>query len=157
SIDHLFSLIDAAKYEDVPVVVHAFLDGRDTPPKSAGEFVQRLEYWLEGKGVIGTVSGRYWAMDRDKRWDRVHKAFQAIVRGEAPHADSAFEALALAYQLGKTDEFVDPMRIGEYEGVAGDFMADFASGKPDWDWFGEEVGIGFNFRPDRMRELVGML
>ncbi len=81
SIEHLHALIEAAKFEEVPVVVHAFLDGRDTPPKSAAEFIEKLEYWLTDAGVIGTISGRYWAMDRDKRWDRVHRAFSAIVRG----------------------------------------------------------------------------
>jgi 2,3-bisphosphoglycerate-independent phosphoglycerate mutase len=157
SIDHLHALIEAAKLEEVPVVVHAFLDGRDTPPKSAAEFIEKLEYWLTDAGVIGTISGRYWAMDRDKRWDRVHKAFQAIVRGRCEQVDSAFEALALSYANGKSDEFVEPVRIGEYEGIAGDFMSDFSSADKRWDWYGEEVGLAFNFRPDRMRELVGML
>ncbi|HVY47117.1 MAG TPA: 2,3-bisphosphoglycerate-independent phosphoglycerate mutase [Minicystis sp.] len=157
SIEHLYALIDAAHYEGVPVVVHAFLDGRDTPPKSAGEFIQKLEYWLEGKGTIGTVAGRYWAMDRDKRWERVQRAFTAIVRGKCEQIDTAFEAISLAYSLGRSDEFVDPMRIGDYEGVVGDFMADFAAKSPRWDWYGEEVALAFNFRPDRMREIVAML
>jgi 2,3-bisphosphoglycerate-independent phosphoglycerate mutase len=158
SLEHLFALINIAQLEDIPVVVHAFLDGRDTPPKSAGGYLQRLLDVLGNKGVIGTISGRYYAMDRDKRWDRVHKAVTAIVRGEAPRAPSAMEALADAYARGVTDEFVEPVRIGDYEGIKGDFMADFAAGeKPIWQWIGEEVGFAFNFRPDRMRELSAML
>jgi 2,3-bisphosphoglycerate-independent phosphoglycerate mutase len=157
SMKHLFALIDLAYMEDIPVVVHAFLDGRDTPPKSAGGYLQLLENHLEKKGVIGTVSGRYYAMDRDKRWDRVHKAYSAIVRGPAPHAETTFDALRGSYLQGVTDEFVEPTRIGAYEGIKGDFMADFGSKSPSWQWLGEEVGFGFNFRPDRMRELSAML
>jgi 2,3-bisphosphoglycerate-independent phosphoglycerate mutase len=157
SMKHLFELIDIAYAEEVQVVVHAFLDGRDTPPKSAAGYLQLLENHLENKGVIGTLSGRYYAMDRDKRWERVKLAYDAIVRGPAPTAETAFDALRSSYAEGLTDEFVVPTRIGEYEGLKGDFMADFSSPTPDWSWYGEEVGFAFNFRPDRMRELSAML
>ena len=157
SMKHLFALIQAASDRSIPVVVHAFLDGRDTPPKSAWTYLQPLLNMLEGKGVIGTISGRYWAMDRDKRWDRVHKAYTAMVRGDATTVATAWEAISESYARGKTDEFVEPVRIGEYEGIKGDYMADFAAKKPVWEWIGEEVGLGFNFRPDRMREISAML
>jgi 2,3-bisphosphoglycerate-independent phosphoglycerate mutase len=157
SMDHLFALINAAHYDEIPVVVHAFLDGRDTPPKSAWKYLERLLYNLEGKGTIGTLSGRFYAMDRDQRWERVHQAYKAIVRGDAPTVATAFEALSASYDAGKTDEFVEPVRIGDYEGIKGSFMADFAAKEPIWEWFGEEVGLGFNFRPDRMREISAML
>ena len=157
SMKHLFALIDLAWHEEIPVVVHAFLDGRDTPPKSAGGYLHLLESHLEKKGVIGTLSGRYYAMDRDKRWDRVFKAYSAIVRGEAERAETAFDALRSSYASGVTDEFVVPVRIGDYDGMKGDFMADFSAADPAWEWLGEEVGFGFNFRPDRMRELSAML
>jgi 2,3-bisphosphoglycerate-independent phosphoglycerate mutase len=159
SLGHLFALIDAAHKAEVPVVVHAFLDGRDTPPKSAWGYLEKLERALDGgrKGVIGTISGRYWAMDRDQRWDRVHKAFQAIVHGEAPHAETAYDALSASYHRGIDDEFVEPVRIGEYEGIEGSLVCDFASKTPAWEWKGKEVGFAFNFRPDRMREISAML
>ena len=157
SMKHLFALIDIAHEEEVPVVVHAFLDGRDTPPKSAGGYLELLEAHLEKKGVIGTLSGRYYAMDRDQRWDRVKLAYDAIVRGPAPKAENALDALRSSYADGITDEFVVPVRLGEYEGIKGDFMADFTSDAPEWSWYGEEVGFAFNFRPDRMRELSAML
>jgi 2,3-bisphosphoglycerate-independent phosphoglycerate mutase len=159
SLAHLFSLIDAAHFEDIPVVVHAFLDGRDTPPRSAAGYLDKLENWLDGgkKGVIGTVSGRYWAMDRDKRWDRVHKAYKAIVRGDAPRVVTAYEALSQSYEKGIDDEFVEPVRIGTYSGIKGSLMADFAAAELEWAWWGEETGFAFNFRPDRMRELCAML
>lgn len=159
SLDHLFALINGAHEQEVPVVVHAFLDGRDTPPKSAWGYLEQLQNVLEGgkKGVIGTLSGRFWAMDRDKRWERVHRAYTAIVRGDAPRAATAWEALSASYDAGKTDEFVEPIRIGNYEGIEGNFAADFAQQSPVWEWIGEEVGFGFNFRPDRMRELSAML
>lgn len=156
SLDHLYALIDAAHFAEIPVVVHAFLDGRDTPPKSAWKFVEQLQHNLEGKGTIGTLSGRYYAMDRDKRWDRVHRAYKAIVKAEAPRIKTVYEAISLSYDAGKTDEFVEPVVIGDYEGIAGNYMADFAAKSPVWEWFGEEVGMSFNFRPDRMREISAM-
>ena len=85
SLAHLFALIDAAAAEKVPVVVHAFLDGRDTPPESGEGFVGLLVERLRGKGEIGTVTGRYWAMDRDKRWERVERAWRSM-RWPAPRA-----------------------------------------------------------------------
>ncbi|WP_437318618.1 2,3-bisphosphoglycerate-independent phosphoglycerate mutase [Sorangium sp. So ce385] len=157
SLDHFLALFKLAKFHEVPVVLHAFLDGRDTPPKSAWGYVEKIQEALEGVGVIGTVSGRYYAMDRDKRWDRVMKAYTAIVRGDAPRVDTAFDAIQQSYALGKTDEFVEPVRIGDYSGIKGDFMADFASKEARWEWFGEEVGLAVNFRPDRMRELSAVL
>lgn len=158
SLEHLHALIDVAEHHQVPVVVHAFLDGRDTPPKSAWNYLRPLLDHLDGKGVIGTIAGRYYAMDRDQRWDRVYKAYVPIVRGEAPHAKSVEDALEASYHAGKTDEFVEPTRIGDYHGIKGDYMADFAlSTTPKWEWLGEEVGLGFNFRPDRMREISAML
>ena len=159
SMNHLFALIDAAHQDEIPVVVHAFLDGRDTPQKSAAGYLAKLEAVLEGgkKGVIGTVGGRYYAMDRDQRWDRVHTAYKAIVRGDAPRAETAWEVVSSAYQSGKTDEFVMPTRVGEYTGIRGSFMGDFASTDHIWRWFGEEAGFAWNFRPDRMRELSAML
>jgi 2,3-bisphosphoglycerate-independent phosphoglycerate mutase len=160
SLSHLFALIEAAYMDEIPVVVHAFLDGRDTPPQSAMGYLNQLDQVLDGgkKGVVGTLSGRYYAMDRDKRWERVHLAYQAIVRGTAPQAETVFDALATSYHHGKTDEFVEPVRIGEYTGVKGDFMADFSKPRDTaWQWIGEETGFAFNFRPDRMRELSAML
>jgi 2,3-bisphosphoglycerate-independent phosphoglycerate mutase len=157
SLEHLFALIEAAHHEQIPVVLHAFLDGRDTPPKSAWRYLEQVLAVLDGKGVIGTLSGRYHAMDRDKRWDRVQRAYKAIVRGDAPRAKDALEALAASYDAGKTDEFVEPIRLGDYEGVAGNYMADFASPNPLWEWRAEEAALAFNFRPDRMREITAML
>jgi len=157
SLDHLYALIEAAHFEEIPVVVHAFLDGREGGARSAGEKLGELSAFLEGKGIIGTVAGRAYAMDRGGRWDRVFKAYSAIVRGQAPRVESAFEALREAYARGLDDERFEPVRVGDYEGLKGDFMADFSVAKPVWEWLGEEVGIGVNFRPDRMRQLAGML
>ncbi len=147
SIEHLFALIDGAEAEGVPVVVHAFLDGRDTPPKSgAGYLAKTREHLAHGgkaKGVVGTIVGRYWAMDRDKRWDRVERAFRAIVFGEGrgdAASDVRFEdasrAIDDAYAAGQTDEFVEPRVIAGSDGV-----------RPG------DAAIFFNFRPDRAREI----
>jgi 2,3-bisphosphoglycerate-independent phosphoglycerate mutase len=167
SLDHLLALIDLIAWHEVPIVLHAFLDGRDTPPKSAEKYLRKVEFALEDKGVIGTVAGRYWAMDRDKRWDRVFRAWRAIVREEGagdpkapmlvPHYDNVFDAIGASYVDGKTDEFVEPARLGSYEGVRGDYCATFGEKPLVWRWQGEEVGFAFNFRPDRMRELAAML
>ncbi|HVJ88269.1 MAG TPA: 2,3-bisphosphoglycerate-independent phosphoglycerate mutase, partial [Labilithrix sp.] len=103
-IEHLFALVDAAHELGVPVVVHAFLDGRDVLPGTAPNYLSQLETKLAGKGVIGTVSGRYWAMDRDNRWERIQKAYDLLVHGRAEYsADSGLEAVRDAYGRDETD------------------------------------------------------
>ncbi len=124
----------------VPVAVHAFLDGRDVPPKSAAGQVAALEAALPAGARIATVSGRFYAMDRDRRWERVALAVAAILDGEGPRAASAIEAIAAAYAGGETDEFVTPTVIGDYAGAR------------DGD------GLYFaNFRADRARQILGAL
>jgi 2,3-bisphosphoglycerate-independent phosphoglycerate mutase len=134
---HLYALVDTAHAAGVPVVVHAFLDGRDVQPGTAVGYLAALEERLRGKGKIGTVSGRYWAMDRDNRWDRVERAYRAIVHADAPRRAGAVAGVEESYEAGKTDEFVEPFVVGDYAGVA----------------VGKDAGFHFNFRPDRAREL----
>jgi len=141
SLEHLFALIDLAGADGVPVVVHAFLDGRDTPPNGGERFVGMLIERLAGKGRIGVVTGRYWAMDRDKRWDRVERAWRAIVLADAPRAPSALAAIRASYEAGKGDEFVEPVVVGDYDGAD----------------VGKDTAIFFNFRPDRAREITQAL
>jgi 2,3-bisphosphoglycerate-independent phosphoglycerate mutase len=136
SIQHLFALIDGAEAAGVQVVVHAFLDGRDTPPKSAPGYLAKTLEHLGNRGTIGTIAGRYWAMDRDKRWDRVEKAFHAIVHAEGAKASDAMAGLQSSYDAGKNDEFVEPRVLAGYHGVQ----------KGD-------TALFFNFRPDRAREI----
>ena len=140
-MEHLFGLLEMAKREGVKdVYVHAFLDGRDTPPKSAGPYLEALEAACRriGVGRIADVSGRYYAMDRDKRWDRIRKAYDAMTGRDALSAPSASEGLKRAYAAGQTDEFVVPYTIAGVPGAvrAGDSL------------------ICFNFRPDRAREIT---
>ena len=135
---HVEALIELAAQEGVPdVVVHAFTDGRDTLPTSAPSYVSELERWLRHAGRVGTVSGRYYAMDRDRRWERTKLAYDAIVHAQGQRADGAAEAVAAADERDETDEFIRPTVIGDYDGAA------------DGD-----VAIHFNFRPDRARQLV---
>jgi len=136
--DHIAALVRAVSDEGVPVFVHAFLDGRDTPPKSALGFLKDFESKIEGvPGVrMATVCGRYYAMDRDKRWDRVAKAYDAIVSANGQRFDNAFAAVEASYAENVTDEFVLPCVIGDYAG-AGD---------------GDALLFG-NFRADRAREI----
>jgi 2,3-bisphosphoglycerate-independent phosphoglycerate mutase len=141
SQDHLHELIDAAAAAQVPFAIDAFLDGRDTPPRSARTFIDRLEAHLSAAscpGAIASISGRYFGMDRDKRWDRVERAYNALVFGKAPfHSPTAAEGLAAAYERDENDEFVQPTLIGDVRSVKD----------------GDAV-IFFNFRPDRARELT---
>ena len=142
-IDHLFALLDMAKREGVEnVCVHAFLDGRDVSPTSGLGFVKRLEEKCDalGNACIATVSGRFYAMDRDKRWDRVQKAYDAMVRGRGERCAGASEYVEKSYELGVTDEFVVPCVVSEKGTVRK----------------GDSV-IFFNFRPDRARELTWAL
>ena len=135
--DHLLAMIRLCAQHQVTPVVHAITDGRDTAPKSASQFLSVVTPVLEeAGGRIATVSGRYYAMDRDKRWDRVELAWKAIVDGEGRCAESAEAALSAAYESGETDEFIVPTVLSQQ-----DTMSETS-----------EVFF-FNFRNDRPREL----
>ena len=146
SLEHLFALIACAREhpsastgEPKDVIVHAFTDGRDTLPHAGAGYLAQLDA-TEGARV-GSVVGRYWAMDRDRRWDRTQRAYDLLVHARAPHsASSGEEAVRAAYERGETDEFIDPTVVG----------ADTAIGP------GDSV-IAFNFRPDRMRQITRAL
>ncbi len=143
--EHLYALVELARRQGLDrVFVHAFLDGRDTPPQSGIGYLEHLEAQLADKGVgrIATVTGRYYAMDRDNRWDRVEKAWDALVRGRGAPAPSATEAVRAAYAAGQTDEFVEPRVIVD---GAGDPVGRVADG---------DAVVFFNFRADRARELT---
>jgi 2,3-bisphosphoglycerate-independent phosphoglycerate mutase len=140
-LGHLLALDDLAKTMAVPVVVHAFLDGRDVQPGSAPKYVASLEKRLaRSAGCIGTVAGRYWGMDRDNRWERVERSYRAIAEARGPRAGGAQEGIERSYASGKTDEFVEPFVVGAYDGI-----------RPD------DTGLHFNFRADRARELTRAL
>src|SRR5580692_505051 len=124
----------------VPTAVHALTDGRDTPPQSSAEDVKRLLAALPRSVKVASVCGRYFAIDRDKRWDRVEKAYKAIVDGEGPHFPDASAVVADAYANKKFDEFIVPAVVGDYHG-----MKD-----------GDGV-LCFNFRADRVREILGAM
>jgi len=143
---HLFGLLAMAEKHRVPrVIVHVFTDGRDTPPRSALRYIENLEDVL-GKtgGEIGTVAGRYYAMDRDARWDRVARAYAALVRGEGEKAASAREAVETAYSRGENDEFIRPTVITRPE-------------KPLRVISDGDAAVFFNFRADRARQLARAL
>ncbi len=126
------------------LVVHAFTDGRDTLPHSGAGYLETVQGWMEdaGAGRIGSVVGRYWAMDRDRRWDRTQRAYDLLVHGRAEHrAASAAEAAKQAYDRDETDEFITPVRVGDREACI----------RP-----GDSV-FAFNFRPDRMRQITRAL
>ncbi len=140
SLDHILALIEFAKQQGLKkVYFHAFLDGRDTPPKSAVEFLKIVENKLKEAGLppIASVSGRYYAMDRDNRWDRIEKAYNMLVLGEGNKADSAVAAVEESYKNGVNDEFVVPAVIN----VPNSRIED------------NDAIIFFNFRPDRAREI----
>ncbi|EPY03310.1 2,3-bisphosphoglycerate-independent phosphoglycerate mutase [Magnetospirillum fulvum] len=139
--DHLAALARAVATAGVPVAVHAFLDGRDTPPSSARDYLARFQAAVAGLNVtVATVSGRYYAMDRDKRWERVTLAWNALVEAKGETAPDALAAIDASYAAGKTDEFVLPTVIGGYRG-----MQD-----------GDALLMG-NFRSDRAREILTTL
>lgn len=139
---HIAALTQILAKAGLPVAVHAFLDGRDTPPKSAALYLQAFQEEIAGlRGVhIASVCGRYYAMDRDKRWDRLEKAFLAIVDGIGERAENALQAVEAAYARGETDEFVKPTAVAGYEGIHD----------------GDGLLIA-NFRADRIREIASAL
>lgn len=140
-INHLKGLLDFAKRMNVPkVYVHAFTDGRDTSPTSGLGYLRELQEYMEKNkvGTIATVSGRYYAMDRDKRWERVEKAYRAVAQGQGPKSEDALQAVEASYAQEITDEFIIPTVVEkEYAGIAEN-----------------DSVIFFNFRPDRARELT---
>ena len=141
---HIYGLLELAKRQGLSkVYVHCFLDGRDTPPASGKDYVQELQNKMDeiGVGEVATVMGRYYVMDRDNRWDRVEKAYRAMVDGKGIEADNAITAIADSYAKEVTDEFVEPTVI----------MKD---GHPTATVKNNDSVIFFNFRPDRAREIT---
>jgi 2,3-bisphosphoglycerate-independent phosphoglycerate mutase len=144
-ISHLFALLDMAAQENMRnVFIHAFLDGRDVPPANAKEYFTGLEQKLGelGFGAVATVMGRYYAMDRDRRWERTERAFNAMVNGEGIPAATPLEAVELGYARGENDEFIQPTVI---TGISGAAIGSIYSG---------DTVIFFNFRPDRARQIT---
>ena len=141
---HLYGLLEMAKRQGLEkVYVHCFLDGRDTPPASGKEYVEQLEAKMKeiGVGEVASVSGRYYAMDRDNRWDRVEKAYKALSAGEGETAASATEGIQTSYDADVTDEFVVPFVVTK-------------DGAPVATIKENDSVVFFNFRPDRARELT---
>src|SRR3954451_10641268 len=135
--DHAAALATIITEAGVPTLVHAITDGRDTPPRSCLAYIERLREAMPRTVAIATVSGRYYAMDRDKRWERVEKAYRAIAEAEGPRFPDAQAAIAHAYGSGVSDEFIVPAVIGDYRGMQdGDGL------------------LCFNFRADRTRQIL---
>jgi 2,3-bisphosphoglycerate-independent phosphoglycerate mutase len=143
-IGHLKALIGLAVQLGVPdLVLHAFTDGRDTLPESGAGYLEAVERWMRdgGKGRIASVVGRYYAMDRDRRWDRIQAAYDLLVHGRAEHrAASGAKAARSAYERGETDEFIRPVLVGDEGRIRA-----------------QDTVLAFNFRPDRMREITRAL
>lgn len=143
-IEHLYGLLEMAKKNGLQkVYVHAFLDGRDTPPASGKSYIEQLQKKMDeiGVGKIASLSGRYYAMDRDNNWDRVEKAYDALTAGEGVQAENAVKAMEDSYAKDVTDEFVLPTVITE-------------NGAPVATVKANDSVIFFNFRPDRAREMT---
>ena len=141
---HLYGLLEMAKREGIEkVYVHCFLDGRDTAPTSGTGFIEALEAKMKeiGVGEIASITGRYYVMDRDNRWDRVEKAYRALTEGEGEKAESAVAAITASYEKDVTDEFVVPTVVEK-------------DGKPVATINDKDTIIFFNFRPDRAREIT---
>jgi 2,3-bisphosphoglycerate-independent phosphoglycerate mutase len=138
--DHAIALAQILSDENINVALHLFTDGRDTAPQSAPAFLAHIEKSLPENAKIATVIGRYYAMDRDNRWERVELAYRAMISADAAKAATAQDAIAASYVAGKTDEFLPPSVIGDYAGmVNGDAL------------------LCFNFRADRVREIIGAM
>ncbi|MGC4000041.1 MAG: 2,3-bisphosphoglycerate-independent phosphoglycerate mutase [Anaeromyxobacter sp.] len=144
-VEHLHACVELARREGVAkVFIHAFMDGRDTPPKSGLDYMRAVETRLKdnGYGKVATVCGRYWAMDRDKRWDRVSQAYAAMVKGDGHKVASGVAAMERGYADGETDEFVKPSVVVD------------ADGKPVGSIRDGDAVLFFNFRADRAREIT---
>jgi 2,3-bisphosphoglycerate-independent phosphoglycerate mutase len=141
--EHLIAMVELAARGGMPpdrIRFHAFTDGRDTPPRSADRFVPDLEARFDGRATVASVTGRYWAMDRDRRWDRTKRAYDAIVHSVGLQAPSATAAIADGYARGEGDEFIQPTLVGEVVPLT-----------PD------DAVVHLNFRADRARQLTHAL
>jgi len=146
--DHLYALLDMAKAQNLSrVFVHACLDGRDTPPQSAVHYMTALKEAMQRRGIgaVATVMGRYYGMDRDQRWERTEKAYQAMVYGQGREATDAVEAIERSYSEGVTDEFVVPVVLCRTDGSPVGPIQD------------GDVVVCFNFRADRVRQMTRAL
>jgi 2,3-bisphosphoglycerate-independent phosphoglycerate mutase len=142
---HLFALLDLAQREGVArVAIHALLDGRDTPPTSGLGFMREVVARTAGRARVATLGGRYFGMDRDHRWERVKKWYDAVVLGEGRHGTDAVQAVRDAYAAGETDEFITPTVL-------------LAEGRPVAPLSDGDAVFCFNFRSDRMRQIVRAL
>lgn len=145
NIEHLFALIEMAKKKNFTrLFLHLFTDGRDSPPTAAKIYIDQVQKVIDKEqvGQIATIMGRYWAMDRDRRWDRTQKAYVALTQGEGHKVKTAQEAIDMSYQAGKTDEFIEPSVISKADGTP------VATIKND------DSVIFYNFRIDRPRQLT---
>jgi len=144
SLDHLRAMIElAASLQVADLVLHAFTDGRDTAPTAGAAYLEQVEAWMTagGSGRVGSVVGRYYAMDRDQRWDRIKLAYDLLVHGRADQrADSGSEAVRAAYDRDESDEFIKPVLVGEEARIRA-----------------QDSVLAINFRPDRMREITRAL
>ena len=136
-IDHLFALIDMAKKYNCKIYVHAFLDGRDTKPMCAKKYIKKLQKKLKGIGSIATICGRYYAMDRDNRWDRTKKAYNTIVNASGLYNKNINDVLKQSYKKKIGDEFIVPLVTSDYHGIKE-----------------KDTIIFFNYREDRARQLT---
>ncbi len=144
-LTHLYALLEMAKKQNVEqVFVHCFMDGRDTPPESGAGFIEQVQKQMRqiGAGKIASVSGRYYAMDRDKRWDRVERAFNAMVLGKGEKSDDPVAAVKRSYERGITDEFIEPVTIVDAHKQPVGLIRD------------DDACIFFNYRADRGREMT---
>ncbi|MEE9239953.1 MAG: 2,3-bisphosphoglycerate-independent phosphoglycerate mutase [bacterium] len=147
-LEHIYALLKTAKENGVSeVFIHAFLDGRDTAPTKGAEYLAALEQKMKeyGVGEVASVSGRYYAMDRDKRWDRVQKAYDAMVLGEGVRADNSAEAVRASYEKGITDEVIHPIVLTNQ------------TGEPRGTIREDDAVLFFNFRADRARQMTRAL
>ena len=144
-LTHLYALLEMARQDGVEdVCVHCFTDGRDTPPDSGIRYLQEIQQKMQSIGVgrIASISGRYYAMDRDKRWERIEKAFGAMVLGNGHKAADPIEAVRRSYESGVTDEFIEPVTIVDRRNQPAGLIRD------------EDAVIFYNFRADRAREMT---
>jgi 2,3-bisphosphoglycerate-independent phosphoglycerate mutase len=144
-LTHLYALLKMAKQEGVEeVFVHCFMDGRDTPPESGAGFIEQIQQQMRtiGVGKIATIAGRYYAMDRDKRWDRIERAFNAMVLGNGEKATDPVAAVKRSYERGVTDEFIEPVTIADEHNQPVGLIRD------------DDACMFFNFRADRGREMT---
>lgn len=156
-VRHLEAVLDLLLFHELPILVHAILDGVDMPEKSAWSLIERIESRFDGRGRIATITGRSFAMDAYGDWEKTLEVYRTVVHAEGDRYHDANQALSSSYAAGYADANIPPVLVGDYNGVQGGLILEVPSERPAWEWRGEDVAVFVGLRSEDYRQLAAVL